>query len=115
MIMVAVKHFDIDSGFRHPARQFPKLPWNILLKPLHQNVGLFVDSDSSSFERPTSGVSVVKKKVGDTTAANHPRAAAFNAYAGASQCFAHFGQGSRPILQMNFKVLQCAPHTLCAP
>jgi len=48
MIVVAVEHFDVHSGFSHAARDLAELTWFGLVEALHEHLAFSEDADARS-------------------------------------------------------------------
>src|SRR5689334_3354823 len=102
--MVAVHHFDVYAGTGHAARDLPELTGLRLVQSLHQHFAHRAHRDSSRLKRPARGDSVSEQEMCHPTAVDDEGASALDAHAGASDRFAHFGERSRTIGQINGQV-----------
>lgn len=109
MIVIAVKDLDIDARIGHTAGQLAELTRLGLIESLDENVVHGEYSDACRFERVARGVAVLKQKVRDAASVvggmDDPRAAAFDAHAGAAEGVAHFGECAGTIIKRDGEIL----------
>jgi hypothetical protein len=99
MIVVAVEDFDIDAGIGHPARQLPQLAWHSLLQTLDDHLSHSQHPDTNGLECLAGRSAVSEEEMGGTASPCDPCAATLDADTGATQCFAHVGEGAGMVVQ----------------
>ena len=104
MIVVAVKHLDVDPGIRHPSRELAELPGDGLLQALNHDIAILQHLDPGPFQRRPRRHAVGEQEMRAAHSADHPRAATFDAHTGATECFTHAGQLTRAVVELDGEV-----------
>lgn len=97
MLMVTIKHFDVDSGFSHTASELTELTGNVLLQSLNKHFPLSKDFNASLYECFAGRGTILEKEMSHADTIDNPRSATFNADTSSTQCFAHLGKRPRPV------------------
>ncbi len=104
MIVVAVKHFDVDTSVGHPSGELTQLARHCLLESLDDHVALGDHANAGFLERRTRNATVGKEEMGDSATIDDPRPTTFDAHARTTQRFTHFSKGARSILELNCEI-----------
>jgi len=107
MIVIAVEGLDVDACFTHQSRELAELARFPLIQALHEHLPFGEDANAGSLQRGARGRSIVEEEVSNALTVPDKRAAALNAYARASQRFAHLSQRAGPVFERNCKILHC--------
>jgi hypothetical protein len=99
MIMVTIKHFDINARFSHAAGELAKLTGNVLFQSLDKHFPLGNDFDASLFECFTGCGTIIKEEMCHADTIDNPRSATFDTDTGPAQSFAHLGKRPRPVVE----------------
>ena len=109
MIVVAVKHFDIDACICHSTREQAKLPRSRLVESLHKHIAHGDNMNASVFKGSASGFSVRKQEVCHALAIDDERPSPFYAHSATPQGIAHSGESPGLVFQCNCQIL----HQVC--
>jgi hypothetical protein len=102
VIMIAVKHFDIDAGLRHQACQLPKLTRHGLLQTLDNDLATLDDADPGALKGPAGCLAILEKKMRSTFASDDPGTASLHTDAGVAERPSHGGQCAGLVIQLDF-------------
>jgi len=103
--VIAVLHFDVDTGVRHFAAKLPELAGFTLTKLLNDHLANPEYSYAFALQNFSCGGAIFEQKMRDGRAANQERAASLNAYSGASQGFTYAGEFARTMFEKNTDIL----------
>ena len=101
MIVIAVNGLDVDACFSHQSSYLSELARFLLIQTLNQHLSFCDHAYARSLQRRAGRCPIVEEKVGNAFAVNDKGAAALDAYARATQRFAHLGERTRPVFQRN--------------
>jgi hypothetical protein len=91
VIVIAVKHFDVDAGLSHLERELAELTGLGLVQALGEYVTLVQHFDASRFQRASSMSSIFEEEMRACLAIDNPYSTAFDADAIAAESVAHRG------------------------
>ncbi len=104
VIVIAIKHLDIDAGLCHAPREQAELTRYILLQLLDEHFPLFENLNTNSFECLARSSSVREEEMCYATSIHDPRASTLNAHTRTPQGLSHLGESAGTVFKKDCQI-----------